>query len=136
MESGFPIQKNTFCLLNLRLANLGPSSEQEGLETHVKKRRSTQRDRLVVQVWRPWLYLQAVHHGDGGDGLGHGAHALIEGVLGLVCADDGPGRPVVDHLFVGLFGTWRSLQTEVKYKLDKCGQCSSYKAYWNIAEVL
>ena len=57
------------------------------------------------------VYLQAVHHGDGGDGLGHGAHALVEGVLGLVSADDGPGRSVVDHLFVGLFGTGRSLHT-------------------------
>ena len=75
----------------------------------------------------PWLYLQAVHHGDRGDGLGHRAHALVEGVLSLVCADDGPGCAVVDHLLVGLFGTGRGLHTEVKYKPDQCGQCSYYR---------
>ena len=67
------------------------------------------------------MYLQAVHHGDGGDGLGHGAHALIEGVLGLVCADDRPGRPVVDHLLTGLLGAGRGLGAGQPESADQWG---------------
>lgn len=54
--------------------------------------------------------MQTVDHRHRSDGRFDGTHALKEGVLGLVCADDGPRRTVVDHLFVGFFGTWRCLR--------------------------
>ena len=49
--------------------------------------------------------MEGVHDGHGGDGGTDGAHALVELVLDLVGADDGPVGAVVQHLLIGLFGT-------------------------------
>lgn len=37
------------------------------------------------------------------------AHALVESVFGLVCADDCPGGAVVDHLLVWFLWAWSGL---------------------------
>ena len=48
--------------------------------------------------------------GDGCDGVPHGSHPLEEGVLHLVCGDDRPAGPVIQHLFVGLLRAGRGLE--------------------------
>ncbi len=40
------------------------------------------------------------------------AHALVEGVLRLVGADDGPAGPIVDHLLAGVLRTGRRLKLD------------------------
>lgn len=56
--------------------------------------------------------MERVDDGDGGDGTADGSHALVELVLGLVGADDGPGGSVVDHFLVGLLGARRRLELD------------------------
>lgn len=41
-----------------------------------------------------------------------GAHALVESVFGLVCADDCPGGAVVDHLLVWFLWAWSGLRED------------------------
>lgn len=38
------------------------------------------------------------------------AHALVESVFGLVCADDCPGGAVIDHLLVWFLWAWSGLE--------------------------
>lgn len=48
-----------------------------------------------------------------------GAHALVEGVFGLVCADDCPGGAVVDHLLVWFLWAWSGLGGGDPRQLDQ-----------------
>lgn len=57
-------------------------------------------------------------------------HALIELVFSLVCADDGPGGPVIDHLLVGFSGTGGGLRKQGVLLAD----WQKYKTNYGICE--
>lgn len=58
------------------------------------------------------MYLQTFYHRNRCDRSGDGAHALIKGVLCLVSANNSPGGPIIDNLFVSLFGAWCGLEKQ------------------------
>lgn len=59
-----------------------------------------------------YTYVQRIDNRYRRDRCTDRTHALIELVFGLVCADDGPGGPVIDHLLVGFSGAGGGLRNQ------------------------
>ena len=57
--------------------------------------------------------------GHGGDGIPHGTHPFVKLIFGLVGADDGPRRTVVDHFLIGFFWTRSGLEHSEKRGNEK-----------------
>ena len=79
--------------------------------------------------------MQRLDDWNGCDGSPDGAHALVELVLDLVGADDGPVGAVVEHFFVRLLRTRRRLKSKTFISAERAGAANG-PLHYSCAAVL